>query len=50
MNYLQSVRQLDKKILPTIEDVFNQMTMEEFRSTYENEIHCKWMQNSQVNK
>lgn len=48
MNYLQSVRQLDLKILPTIEDMFNRMTMDEFRSVYENEIHCQWMQNSQV--
>ena len=49
MNYLESVRRLDAKILPAIEYMFSQMTVEQFRSIYDNEIHCQWMQHRQVN-
>lgn len=48
INYLESIRRLDTKILPTIAHMFNQMTMQEFQSTYDNDIHCRWMQHRQV--
>ncbi|CAF4377420.1 unnamed protein product, partial [Rotaria magnacalcarata] len=45
INYLESVRRLDVKILPQIEQMFNRVTIEEFRSTYDNDHYCGWLKN-----
>ncbi|CAF4277485.1 unnamed protein product [Rotaria socialis] len=45
IDYLESVRRLDVKILPQIEQMFNRMTIEEFRSTYDNDHYCGWLKN-----
>jgi hypothetical protein len=49
INYLESVRRLDEKILPKIEYIFNQMTMEQFRSVYDSDNYCSWIKNRRVN-
>lgn len=48
INYLESIRRLDVEILPKIEQMFNQMTIEEFQSSYDNNHHCLWLNNKQV--
>ena len=50
INYVESVRRLDTKILPRIEYMLNRMTIEEFRSYYYNDYYCGWMTKRKVNK
>ncbi|CAF0837554.1 unnamed protein product [Adineta ricciae] len=45
INYRESVRRLDKRILPQIETLFKQMNEETFRSSYDNDRHCRWLTN-----
>ncbi|CAF0824251.1 unnamed protein product [Rotaria sordida] len=45
IDYLESVRRLDMKILPQIEYMFNQMTIEQFKSYYDNDYYCRWLKN-----
>ncbi|CAF1047244.1 unnamed protein product [Adineta ricciae] len=45
INYRESVRRLDKRILPQIETLFKQMNEEKFRSSYDNDRHCLWLTN-----
>jgi hypothetical protein len=49
IDYLESVRRLDRIILPKIEYIFNQMTIEQFRSIYDNDYYCSWIKNRKVN-
>jgi len=48
IDYLESVRRLDVKILPRIEYMFNQMDIEQFRSFYDNDHYCGWLKNRKV--
>lgn len=48
IDYLESVRRLDMKILPRIEYMFNQMSIEQFRSFYDNDHYCGWLKNRKV--
>lgn len=50
INYLESVRRLNVNVLPQIEYKFNQMTLDKFRSLYDNAHYCGWLQNRKVNK
>ncbi|CAF4899339.1 unnamed protein product [Rotaria sp. Silwood1] len=45
IDYLESIRRLDVKILPQIEYIFNQMTIEQFQSSYNNDLYCGWLKN-----
>ncbi|CAF3162351.1 unnamed protein product [Rotaria sp. Silwood2] len=45
INYLESVRRLDVKILSEIEFMFNKMTIEQFQSYYDNDYYCGWLKN-----
>ena len=49
IDYLKSVRELDREILLKIEYLFNKMTIDEFQSLYNNENYCNWLQNHKVN-
>jgi hypothetical protein len=48
IDYLESVRRLDVKILPKIAYMFNQMTMEQFQAFYDNDYYCGWLKNRKV--
>ncbi|CAF3510753.1 unnamed protein product [Adineta steineri] len=45
INYQESIRRLDMKVLPQIEHFFDQMTIEQFRSYYDNDYYCGWLKN-----
>ncbi|CAF4907847.1 unnamed protein product [Rotaria sp. Silwood1] len=45
IDYLESIRRLDVKIFPQIEYIFNQMTIEQFQSSYNNDLYCGWLKN-----
>ncbi|UJR22525.1 hypothetical protein I4U23_025574 [Adineta vaga] len=45
INYLESVRRLDVKVLRQIETLFNQMSIEQFQSSYDNNHYCGWLKN-----
>ena len=48
IDYRESVRRLDKEVLPGIEQMFHRMTMDQFQSTYDNDQHCGWMTQRRV--
>jgi hypothetical protein len=48
VDYRESVRRLDIKILPQIEHMFNQMTVDQFESYYNNDEYCGWLKNRKV--
>ena len=48
IDYLESIRRLNVKILPRIEYIFTQMTIEQFQSYYDNDHYCGWFKNRKV--
>lgn len=48
IDYRECVRRLDIEVLPRIEWLFEQMTSDQFRSLYDNNQHCEWLENKEV--
>ena len=48
IDYRASVQQLNMNILPRIEQMFDQMTIEQFRVIYDQDRYTAWLSDKQV--